>query len=302
MNATEPACTSDIPAVNPPQPKASLCAFTVDVEDYFQVDAFSRVVPVHSWSAFSSRVEANTHLLLDLLDEASTQGTFFVLGWIAARHPELVRTIAQRGHEIASHGMSHQRIVGQSPEIFRKETKESKALLEHLVQKPIRGYRAATYSITSETQWALDILCEEGFTYDSSIFPVRHDRYGIPNAEINPHRLRTPKGNLITEFPLTVWQPAGFNIPVSGGGYFRFFPYALTRYGFRRVCASGRPAVFYLHPWEVDPAQPRIAGAGWKSRFRHYLNLHRTEARLRALLNDFQFGTMQDCLAALKLI
>ena len=274
------------------------CAFTVDVEDYFQVDAFSDVIPVSAWDRFESRVVANTSRLLDLLDDHQVRGTFFVLGWIAQRHPALVQAIAARGHEVASHGMSHQRVVTQSPEVFRRETRDSKRLLEDLIQVPVLGYRAATYSITRQSLWALDILQEEGFLYDSSIFPVRHDRYGIPDARTVPHRLETPGGKTIVEYPLTAVPILGVNLPVAGGGYFRLFPYGVTRWGLRRVRAEGRSLVFYLHPWEVDPGQPRVAGARRRSRFRHYLNLDRTLPRLHRLLQDFQFGTMRDCLAA----
>jgi polysaccharide deacetylase family protein (PEP-CTERM system associated) len=278
------------------------CAFTVDVEDYFQVDAFSDVIPASTWGTFESRVVDNTSRLLDLLDDHQVRGTFFVLGWIARRHPALVRTIAARGHEVGSHGMSHERVVTQTPEQFRRETRDSKQLLEDLVQVPIVGYRAATYSITDQSLWALDILQEEGFLYDSSIFPVRHDRYGIPDAKTAPHRLETPGGKSIVEYPLTATQIFGVNLPVAGGGYFRLLPYGLTRWGLRRVLAEGRAVAFYLHPWEVDPAQPRIAGARWRSRFRHYLNLDRTLNRLNRLLKDFQFGTMRDCLSGLGLL
>lgn len=278
------------------------CAFTVDVEDYFQVDAFSDVIPVSAWGGFESRVVANTSRLLDLLDRHQIRGTFFVLGWIAERHADLVRAIAARGHEIASHGMSHQQVFTQSPAQFRHETRHSKQLLEDLIQAPVIGYRAATYSITRESLWALDILQEEGFLYDSSIFPVRHDRYGIPDARTVPHRLQTPGGKSIVEYPLTAVRVLGVNLPVSGGGYFRLLPYALTRWGLRRVEAEGRPVVFYLHPWEIDPAQPRVAGARWRSRFRHYLNLDRTLPRLGRLLEDFRFATMRDCLSAQGLL
>jgi polysaccharide deacetylase family protein (PEP-CTERM system associated) len=274
------------------------CAFTVDVEDYYQVDAFSDVIDPSSWGDFESRVTGNTARILDLLDVHGVQGTFFVLGWIARRHPELVREIARRGHEIASHGMSHQRVVRQAPEVFRRETRESRHLLEDLAQAPVIGYRAATYSITRESLWALDILVEEGFRYDSSIFPVRHDRYGIPDAQTLPHRLETPHGKMLVEFPITVVPLLGANLPIAGGGYFRLFPYALTRWGLNRVQDAGRPLVFYLHPWEIDPGQPRIRGARWRSRFRHYLNLDRTHARLSRLLGDFRFSTMAGCLAA----
>ncbi|MEZ5561406.1 MAG: DUF3473 domain-containing protein [Gammaproteobacteria bacterium] len=274
------------------------CAFTVDVEDYFQVDAFSRVIDPSDWDGFGSRVVANTGRLLDLLDQHQVRGTFFVLGWIAARHPDLVRLIVARGHELASHGMSHQRIVTQTPAVFRQETRDSKRLLEDLGQVPVTGYRAATYSITRASLWALDVLKEEGFEYDSSIFPVRHDRYGIPDARTVPHRLTTPGGQTLVEYPLTAVDVLGLNIPMAGGGYFRLFPYGVTRWGLRRAQTQGRPVVFYLHPWEVDPEQPRIRNAALLSRFRHYLNLDRTLPRLDRLLSDFRFCTMRECLEA----
>jgi len=278
------------------------CAFTVDVEDYFQVDAFSDVIPVSTWGTFESRVVDNTSRLLDLLDQHQVRGTFFVLGWIAERHAALVRTIAARGHEVASHGMTHERVVTQTPEVFRRETRNSKRLLEDLIQAPVVGYRAATYSITAQSLWALDILHEEGFLYDSSIFPVRHDRYGIPDAKTVAHQLITPGGQTIVEFPLTSIRILGANIPIAGGGYFRLFPYLLTRWGLRRAMAERRPIVFYLHPWEIDPGQPQIKGARWRSRIRHSLNLDRTLPRLHRLLRDFQFSTMRDCLSAQGLL
>lgn len=281
---------------------AAQCVFTIDVEDYFQVDAFSDVIPIDKWDDFDSRVVPNTRRLLDMLDTAQVKGTFFVLGWIARRHPGLVRDIAGRGHEIASHGMSHQRIMTQTPEVFRRETRESKQLLEDIVQAPVDGYRAATYSITRESLWALDVLYEEGFRYDSSIFPVRHDRYGIPDAETVPHRLQTPQGKSIVEFPITAVRVLGVNVPIAGGGYFRLFPYGVTRWGLNRVRREGRPVVFYLHPWEVDPGQPRIPGSRLRSRLRHTVNLNRTIPRLTRLLHDFRFGTMRECLVARGLL
>lgn len=277
-------------------------AFTIDVEDYFQVDALSSVISTSQWDGFPSRVVANTSRLLDMLDEHDVKATFFVLGWVAQRQPALVRTIVSRGHEIASHGWSHRRILSQQPAEFRAETRDAKRLLEDLTQKEVLGYRAATYSITRRTLWALDILLEEGFRYDSSIFPVRHDRYGIPDANPTPHRLKTPLGNHIAEFPLTAVRIAGVNVPIAGGGYFRFFPYVVTRWGLNRVRNVGRPVVFYVHPWEIDHQQPRITHLGWRSQFRHYLNLDRTTSRLNRLLGDFRFGTMRDCLASQGLL
>lgn len=277
-------------------------AFTIDVEDYYQVQAFAEVVDKGGWSQYESRVENNTRRLLDLLDAHSVKGTFFVLGWVAQRHPGLIREIADRGHEIASHGMSHTLVYTQSPEVFRAETRDSKALIEDICQRSIIGYRAATYSITQRSLWALDILHEEGFKYDSSIFPMRHDRYGIPDAHPYPHALRTPAGYSLVEFPISVSHFGKFKLPVAGGGYFRLFPYALTRWGLKQINQAGHEFVFYLHPWEVDPTQPRIQRASALSRFRHYLNLARTQPRLDRLLQDFSFTTMQNVLRAKTLL
>lgn len=276
--------------------------FTIDVEDYYQVQAFADVVDKGRWDKYESRVENNTHRLLDLLDTHSVKGTFFVLGWVARRHPRLVREIADRGHEVASHGMSHTLVYTQTPEVFRAETRDSKALIEDICQRPLIGYRAATYSITQRSLWALDILHEEGFKYDSSIFPMRHDRYGIPEAHPYPHALRTPAGYSLAEFPISVSRFGKFKLPVAGGGYFRLFPYALTKWGLGQINQAGHEFVFYLHPWEVDPKQPRIQHASALSRFRHYLNLARTQPRLDRLLRDFSFTTMQDVLRAKTLL
>ncbi len=277
-------------------------ALTVDVEDYFQVSAFSKTISPDAWSTLPLRVEKNTHRLLDLFDEKQVKGTFFVLGWVAERCPHLVREIVRREHEIASHGFSHQLIYEQTPKLFREETRRSKHLLEEITGKAVYGYRAASYSITRESTWALDILAELDFKYDSSIFPIHHDRYGIPDAKREPHRLDTPSGSSLIEFPISTWRWLGMNIPVSGGGYFRLFPYALSAYGLAKVNREGRtPFVFYLHPWEVDPRQPRIK-SDLISRFRHYTNLHRTYPRLARLLDEFNFGTMQSVLGELGLL
>jgi len=270
--------------------------FTVDVEDYFQVQAFADVIDPARWDDYQPRVLANTAAVLELLAERGVTGTFFVLGWVAKRNPGLVRQIAQAGHEIASHGMNHRMITRQSAEVFRSETRESKKLLEDLCQQPVIGYRAATYSITRKSVWALDILCEEGFKYDSSIFPMRHDYYGIPEANPLPHRLTTPNGASLAEFPISVLQRHGLTIPVAGGGYFRLLPYRFTRWALRELNAASQEFVFYIHPWEVDPGQPRIDRAGLVSRFRHYQNLKRCSARLRLLLADFEFTTMRSVL------
>ena len=271
-------------------------ALTVDVEDYFQVSAFDGVVARDTWHERPSRVEANTRRLLDLFDNAGARATFFVLGWIAERFPGLVPEIAGRGHEIACHGYGHRLVYTQTPAEFRGETDRAKRVLEDQAGVSVAGYRAASYSITHASLWALDVLVDLGFRYDSSIFPVRHDRYGIPGSPRWPHQRRTPRGRALLEFPLTTWRIGGVDVPVAGGGYFRIYPYALTRHALRHVNrVDGQPFVFYLHPWEIDPGQPRIA-ASWRSRFRHYTGLARCEPRLRRLLDEFEFTTVADCL------
>jgi polysaccharide deacetylase family protein (PEP-CTERM system associated) len=277
-------------------------ALTVDVEDYFHVSAFSDSINRSDWNDHTLRVERNTHRLLDLFDEHGARATFFVLGWVAKRVNSLVREIASRGHEVACHGYSHQLVYEQSPELFREETLRSKTLLEDIVQLPVRGYRAASYSITARSLWALDILAEAGFEYDSSIFPVRHDRYGMPDAPRFPYQLTTPNGQLLVEFPLSTASFLGYRLPMAGGGYFRLYPYPLTRAGLRQINnKAGKPFIFYLHPWEIDIDQPRIT-ASWLSRFRHYNNLGKCEARLHKLMSEFQFTTSRDVLRDLGLV
>jgi polysaccharide deacetylase family protein (PEP-CTERM system associated) len=277
-------------------------AFSVDVEDYFQVANLASVISRESWSRRESRVERNTEVLLELLATRGIRGTFFVLGWIAEHHPALVRRIASCGHEVASHGFSHQLIYRQSLDEFREETLRSKRLLEDLVGEAVLGYRAASFSITRESLWALDVLIDAGFRYDSSIFPIRHDRYGIPGASPEPGVLTAPSGRTLVEFPMSAASFVGLRVPVSGGGYFRLLPYWITRLGLRQINeAHLRPFTFYLHPWEVDPGQPRVS-VGWLARFRHYTNLHRCESRLRRLLADFRFETMREVLRARGLL
>ena len=276
-------------------------AMTIDVEDYFHVSAFASAIPSAQWDSYPCRVEANTGKLLGMFSDSGIKATFFVLGWVAERYPQLVRSIAAQGHEIACHGYSHRLVYDQTPAEFRAETDRSKSMLEDLAQTPVLGYRAASYSITAKSLWALDILVELGFGYDSSIFPVRHDRYGIPGGSREPYRLRTPSGKSLIEFPLTTVELARYRLPVSGGGYFRLFPYFLTRMALASVNRrEQRPFIFYLHPWEVDPDQPRV-DTGWVSRFRHYNNLERCEARLRQLMADFEFGTAAEVLQGLGL-
>ncbi len=280
------------------QDKPMLNALTVDVEDYYHVSAFETVISPDRWVGFESRVERNTHRLLDLLDRYPTKATFFVLGWVAERQATLVRAIHERGHEVASHGYAHRRIYTQTPDQFREETRRSKRILEELIGQPVMGYRAASYSITAKSLWALDVLKEEGFLYDSSIFPVYHDRYGIANYPRFCHVVEGPFGNGLIEFPLSTLKIAGFNLPIAGGGYFRIYPYFMTRWGISRLNdREQQPAVVYLHPWEVDSEQPRIAASAL-SRFRHYRNLDKTETRLTCLLQQFQFGPMREVLKA----
>jgi polysaccharide deacetylase family protein (PEP-CTERM system associated) len=273
-------------------------AFSVDVEDYFQVAALSSAIARETWHQRESRVERNTDALLSLLAEHEVRGTFFVLGWIAESHPALVRRIAHAGHEIASHGFSHELVYTQSQNDFRQETLRSKHLLEDLTGSQVLGYRAASFSITRQSLWALDILLDAGFEYDSSVFPIRHDRYGIPGAALEPGHIKAPSGRSIVEFPMSVASFLGVRIPVSGGGYFRLLPYWLTTRGLQQINGrDGRPFTFYIHPWEIDPGQPRVE-VGWLSTLRHYTNLDICESRLRRLLREFRFSTMRKLLEA----
>ena len=283
-------------------PQAIVNAFSVDVEDYFQVANLGSAISRDSWAARESRVERNTEVLLERLAERGTRGTFFVLGWIAERHPALVRRIARAGHEVASHGFSHRLIYRQPLTEFREETMRSKRLLEDLIGTPVIGYRAASFSITRQSLWALDVLIDAGFRYDSSIFPIRHDRYGIPGFSPEPALLAAPSGRTLAEFPMSAASFLGLRVPVSGGGYFRLLPYGVTRRGLRQINrVHGRPFTFYLHPWEVDPDQPRVK-VGWLARFRHYTNLRGCEPRLRRLLGEFRFAPMREVLLARGLL
>lgn len=272
-------------------------ALTFDVEDYFHVSAFDRVVARSQWDSLEHRVDASTERVLTVLADLDVRATFFVLGWVADRFPGLVRRIAAAGHELASHGYGHRLVYELTPEEFRQDLRRSRLAIESAVAAPIVGYRAPSYSITMKSLWALDVLVEEGFAYDASIFPIHHDRYGIPDAPRHPYRIDRAAGR-IWEIPPSTVRCLGTNLPVAGGGYFRLLPYGWTRWGIgwlnRR---EERPAIFYLHPWELDPAQPRL-GASGLSRFRHYRNLEQTELRLRRLLRDFRFGTVSDALAA----
>ena len=266
--------------------------FTVDVEDYFQVSAFEKHVDRDCWDQWESRVAANTHRILELLDRHGVRATFFVLGWIAERYPELVREIHACGHEIGSHGYWHRLIYGQTPADFRSDLRRSRDVLQDAIGCRVTAHRAASFSITRQSLWALEILVEEGFKADSSVFPVRHDRYGIPDAKPGPHRLSTPAGP-IWEFPPSVARFAGMNLPVGGGGYFRLLPLPWTAYWLRRINRVQRPLMFYVHPWEFDPGQPRIR-ASRLSRFRHYVNISKNQRKLDGLLRRFRFGRLCD--------
>jgi polysaccharide deacetylase family protein (PEP-CTERM system associated) len=264
-------------------------ALTVDVEDYFQVEAFASIIERSSWDSLPRRVEPNTERLLDIFAEAEAKATFFVLGWVAERHPALVRRIVAAGHELASHGSGHLRVDGQSPEQFRDDIRRSKQVLEDLGGVLVRGYRAPTFSIGGNSKWAHRILLEEGYLYSSSVYPIRHDLYGIPGAPRTPF---APFPGML-EIPLSIARLCGMDWPASGGGYFRLFPYRVTRALLQRARRITRsPAIFYVHPWEIDPDQPRQRAAPLRSRVRHFLNLSRTEARLRRLLADFTWRRM----------
>ena len=266
---------------------------SVDVEDYFHVEAFSDIVDRKQWSQYPCRVEDNTRRILDLLESCGVKGTFFILGWVAERYPRLVGEIVSRGHEPACHSYWHRLIFNLQPEEFREDTLHAKTVIEQAAGAPVYGYRAPSFSIVARSIWALEILAESGFTYDSSIFPIHHDTYGIPAAPRAPFRMDTPAGPIV-EYPITTFRLLGEqNLPVGGGGYLRMLPFWYTRLGFRRLHAEKIPLVVYIHPWEVDPDQPRLPGR-WKSRLRHYTNLGKTGGRLRRLLELDQFASFRD--------
>lgn len=264
-------------------------ALSIDVEDYFQVEALEAAFPRERWDSCEMRVERNTERLLALFDDAGVKGTFFTLGWVAERRRGLIRRIVDAGHELASHGYAHQRVDRLGPERFRADISRAKQALEDAGGVAVRGYRAPTFSMGEQTPWAWSILEEEGYAYSSSVYPVRRDLYGSPDAPLTPYR---PDGTRLLEIPISAVRIGPRTWPCGGGGFFRLLPYALSRAAISRVNADGgRPAVFYLHPWEVDPGQPRVR-APWKSRLRHYLNLSRTEARLRRLLRDARWDRL----------
>lgn len=265
-------------------PGTPVNAFTVDVEDYFQVSALAPYIPRADWDSVPCRVERNVDKILGLLDETDARATFFTLGWVAERYPGIVRRIADGGHEIASHGYAHYRASEQTPEAFRADIQLAKAVLEDVAGVEVKGYRAPSFSIGEANTWAFDCIAECGYRYSSSVYPIRHDHYGMPNAPRFPFQ---PRDGLL-EVPMTTVRLLNANLPSSGGGYFRLMPYPLTRWMIQRVnAAEGKSAIFYFHPWEIDPEQPRVPGVDLKTRFRHYVNLSRTEERLRRLLTDF---------------
>ena len=265
---------------------------SVDVEDYFHAEIFSGVVDRSQWDAYSSRVDMNTRRLLELFANLNIHATFFVLGWVAERFPALVREIAAQGHELACHSYWHRLIYNLDREEFRKDTHRAKDVIEQIAGQAIYGYRAPTYSVIDRSVWALDVLSELGFTYDSSIFPIHHDRYGMPDAPRAPFRFRASAGTM-TEFPITTFRLAGRNMPVGGGGYLRLLPRLYTRVGLAKAHNEGVPAVVYIHPWEIDPEQPRLP-VGFKSRIRHYANLSSTFDRLRCVLQRGNYTSFRE--------
>lgn len=264
-------------------------ALTIDVEDYFQVSAFAPYIRRDEWDARECRVERNVDRLLAMLSARGTQATFFTLGWVAERYPQLVRRIVDGGHELASHGYGHERASDLDRAALRADLDRAKKLLEDIGGVAVRGYRAPSFSIGHGNLWAFDTLAETGHAYSSSLYPIRHDHYGMPDAPRFAHR----RDNGLLEIPVTTVRLGERNLPSSGGGWFRLFPYPVTRWMIARVNREDRQAaIFYMHPWEIDPAQPRIAGIDAKTRFRHYVNIGRTEDRLQRLLGDFRWGRM----------
>ncbi|MGB6361209.1 MAG: XrtA system polysaccharide deacetylase [Thermoanaerobaculia bacterium] len=279
-----------------PETPHLLNAFSVDVEDYFQVEAFAGAVSRSDWESFEPRVESNTRRVLELLDRKQVKATFFVLGWVAERFPGLVREIASQGHELGAHGYDHRPVTDLTREEFRQDTGRSKRILEDLIGSEVIGYRAPTYSIVRKTLWALDILLEEGYRYDSSIFPILHDRYGIPSAARFPGVVSQNGSSSLFEFPISTVHILGGNLPFVGGGYLRQYQMRFILWGMRRVNTVERqPVIVYVHPWEMDPDQPDLA-VGAMSRLRHYRNLDQTEQRLDLLMDRFRFTTVREVL------
>ncbi len=274
-------------------------AMSIDVEDYFQVSAFAPHIRREDWDSLPCRVERNVDVILGLLDDATSRATFFTLGWIAERYPQVVRSIVDNGHELASHGYGHQRASDLTPAEFRDDITRAKAILEDLGGVAVRGYRAPSFSINRNNWWAVEELENAGYVYSSSIYPVKHDHYGIPDAPRFPHRPNGAAG--ILELPPTTFPLLGRNLPAAGGGWFRLLPYQMSRWMLRRVNAQDQAScMFYFHPWELDADQPRQRGIPAKTRFRHYVNLHRMPGRLRKLLNDFEWDRVDHVFLAGK--
>lgn len=263
---------------------------TIDIEEWFFTSALDRYVDPSDWDRLPSRLGKTTRVLLDLLDQHQTKATFFVLGWVAEHYPGLVREIHARGHEIGSHGYRHRRIYHLSKETFQEYVKRSKSVLEDLIGEPIQGYRATSFTVVKETLWALDVIREAGFVYDSSISPVRHDIYGLPGFPRHPVVLK----NGLVEIPASTWRLCGQNLPIAGGGYFRIYPYWLTRMGIAAINREGIPVLVYLHPWELDPHCHRVPGLNWRTSFRQYFNLGKTKSRFEKLLSDFRFSPVRN--------
>lgn len=267
-------------------------AMSVDVEDYFQVSAFEPYIKKSDWDSLEHRVENNTHKILDLFSEFETKSTFFTLGWVANKYPSLIKRIVDEGHELACHGYEHIRVTEQSPEQFRADIIKTKQLLEDLAGKAVIGYRAASYSINKNNLWAHDVLAEEGFKYSSSVYPVKHDLYGIPDA---PRFCYKPiAGSEFLEVPISTLRFGEKNMPCGGGGFFRFYPYLFSKWAFNKINSNNQAAIFYCHPWEIDPEQPKQQGISMKTKFRHYLNLNKMEGRIRSLLIDFKWDAMEN--------
>lgn len=267
-------------------------AMTVDVEDYFQVSAFETYIKKSQWDTLEHRVQSNTQHILDIFAQHNVKATFFTLGWVAERYPELVKRIVNEGHELASHGYEHIRVTEQTPEQFRMDVRKTKTLLEDISGVEIKGYRAASYSIGRDNLWALDILAEEGHKYSSSIYPVKHDLYGMPEAPRFPYQ--PIEGSDFKEIPISTLRMGNKNYPCGGGGFFRLYPYFISRWAFNRINNTEQQAgIFYFHPWEIDADQPRQENLAFKAKFRHYLNLQRMQGRIKSLLTDFEWDTMQ---------
>jgi polysaccharide deacetylase family protein (PEP-CTERM system associated) len=265
-------------------------ALTVDVEDYFQVSALAPYIGREQWDGIACRVERNVDFILELFARFDARATFFTLGWVAQRYPALVRRIADAGHEVASHGFAHRRATEQSPAEFLEDIRLARALLEDIVGAPVVGYRAPSFSVGPANAWAFDCIAEAGYRYSSSVYPIRHDHYGVPDGSRFPYR---STGSLM-ELPIATVRVCGSNWPAGGGGYFRLLPYRVSRWSLGRINArDGQPAVFYFHPWELDPRQPRVAGVDMRTRFRHYVNLRRMAPRLERLLSDFRWSSIE---------